>query len=230
MEKNLPQIKYSIFGIIGSLCFGIGDWLLGLVDTAAVEDGAFYYIRAGHGADYSTAKLAVVFALAMVGMLFLQAGLTRVSDIGKTEKTKRVLEYILGLCAAACPIIHFIVAAQVFIFSQTDKFGGRELAVTLSGGFADVSTAAFYGAYLFVFAGYLAVPIAIIAGKTYLKKSAAIFTPLVPMTIISEVREMLPDTPFAYGLFTFCMNFGMIVWFIYLICANKKLKRSAENG
>ncbi|MCM1578374.1 MAG: L-2-amino-thiazoline-4-carboxylic acid hydrolase [Ruminococcus sp.] len=48
------------------------------------------------------------------------------------------------------------------------------------------------------------------------------------MTIISELRESLPDTPFAYGLFTFCMNFGMTIWFIYLICVNKKTKGAVK--
>lgn len=37
-----------IFGIIGCLCFGIGDWLLGYVDPAPIEGNIFYFIRAGH--------------------------------------------------------------------------------------------------------------------------------------------------------------------------------------
>lgn len=34
------QKKFIIFGMIGCLCFGIGDWLLGYVDPAPIEGNA----------------------------------------------------------------------------------------------------------------------------------------------------------------------------------------------
>ncbi|MCM1523880.1 MAG: hypothetical protein NC120_05425 [Ruminococcus sp.] len=176
------------------------------------------------------AKLTAVLILAVIGMCFMYPGFVRISDIGKTDKTRALLGYFFGLCSAGWLTIHFIVTANVFIFSQAEKYGGRELAVTLSGGFAQVGTAALYGSYLFVAAALIALPAAILSGKTYLKKRAAVFTPFVPMAVISEIEELLPASPFSYGMYTFCMNGGMIVWFIYLIIACEKIDRRKERG
>jgi len=41
--------KYAIQGIIGCTLFGVGDWLLGFVDTGKVEGDVFYFISVGHG-------------------------------------------------------------------------------------------------------------------------------------------------------------------------------------
>lgn len=181
-----------------------------------------HFIRLGHGADYDMIKLAAVFTLAAIGMCFLHTGFVHISDIGKTNKIKCVLRYTLELCSVGWLIIHFIVAANIFIFSQAEKFGGQELAVTLSNGFSRVGTVMFYIAYLFVFSSFIMLPAAIIFGKTCLKKLAVIFTPAVPIAIILAVSKLLPESPFSYGLFTFSMNGGMIIWFIYMLFANDK--------
>lgn len=83
--------RYIIFGIIGCLCFGIGDWLLGYVDPALVESGVFYFIRAGHGADYDMAKAVVTLILMVIGICFLYPRLLHISEIANDEKTKHPL-------------------------------------------------------------------------------------------------------------------------------------------
>lgn len=82
------QKKFIIFGMIGCLCFGIGDWLLGYVDPAPIEGNVFYFIRAGHGAGYNLSKAAFALALAMAGMCFLYPGFVHIADIVKDEKNE----------------------------------------------------------------------------------------------------------------------------------------------
>lgn len=74
-----------------------------------------------------------------------------------------------------------------------------------------------YCAYVFVAAALITLIVLILCGKTRLKWTAALFTPAVPMGIMSVVSGLLPASPFAYGLSTFCMNGGLIVWFVYLL-------------
>lgn len=49
-----------------------------------------------------------------------------------------------------------------------------------------------------------------------LRESCA-FSPIVPMMVIFIAAQLLPQSPFSYGLYTFCMNGGMLVWFVYLL-------------
>lgn len=214
--------KFAIFGIVGSLCFAVGDWLLGVVDPTEIEGVTAFFVRAGHGADYGTQKVAATLIFAMLGMCFLSPCFAHISDISDDKKAEKLLKYTFGLCSAGFIVIHFTAAANVLVFSQADKISERETAIALVNAFSEAVSPALYAAYVFLGAALLILPIEIIRGKTRLKKSAAAFTPFVPMAIFAIIEKFLPLVPFTYGLYTFTINAGMIVWFVYLLVYSNK--------
>lgn len=216
--------KFWIYGIIGCICFGIGDWLLGYVDPTSTGADIFYFIRAGHGAEYAAGKAAVTMALAMVGMLFYLPALLHISDVAGDQKTASHLNYTFGLCAVGWFAIHFLVTVNVAVYSWMAKHAGEELANGVSNHLGNSMLPCLYVAYLFVAVPCVWIIIDILRNKTVLKKSAAFFTPLVWMAIAGAVANMLPASPFSYGLYTFCMNAGMLVWFIYLLIKTRAAK------
>lgn len=218
------QKKYCIFGIIGCLCFGIGDWLLGYVDPGLVEGEVFYFIRVGHGLSYSASNIAVVLALAAFGMCLLYPGFVRISDIAKDKKTKQFLRYVFGLCSMGWLMLHIMVSVNVLVFSEAEKNGGRELAVVLSNRFGSAGLAVVCCAYFFVAVAFIVLIVDILRGNTYLKKSAVLFSPAVWMAVIAAVSLVLPQSAFSYGLYTFCMNGGMLVWFAYLLTKRNQIE------
>lgn len=211
------QKKYIIFGIIGCLCFGIGDWFLGYVDPAPIGGDVFYFIRVGHGAGYDTAKAATALALAVAGMCFLYPGFVHISEIAKDEKTKRSLGYAFGLCSVGWLTLHILVSVNVIVFSQAEKSGGREFAVTLSGSLGNAGMAVLCCAVLLISVPLIMLCVDILRWKTCMKRAAVFFTPLIPMAVLSVVAQLVPQSPFSYGLYTFCMNGGMLVWLGYLL-------------
>ncbi len=46
------------------------------------------------------------------------------------------------------------------------------------------------------------------------KKREAFFTPLTWCAVIGLISIILPESAFSKGLYTFCMNGGMIIWFV----------------
>ncbi len=144
------QKKFIIFGIIGCLCFGIGDWLLGYVDPAPIEGNAFYFIRTGHGAGYNTGKAAVSLALAVAGICFLHPGFSHISDIAKEEKTKCSIGYAMEICSVGWLALHILVSINVAVFAQAEKMGGREFAAALSGRLGSTGTAALFLVFLLI--------------------------------------------------------------------------------
>lgn len=204
-------------GILGSLCFGVGDWLLGYVDPTPIGENIFYFISAGHGAGYDAWKIVATLVMAMVGMCFLIPGMTGSAEVARKSGTRKLLRYLFALCAVGWIMIHFGVAVNVLVFSIAERAGGRELAISLSYDMNSVCLLFLYCAYVFVAAALITLIVLILCGKTRLKWTATLFTPAVPMGIISVVSGLLPASPFAYGLSTFCMNGGLIVWFVYLL-------------
>lgn len=211
------QKKYWIFGIIGCLCFGIGDWLLGYINPEPVESGVFYFIRAGHGADYDTFKVGVTLALAAFGIYFLYPAFIHIADIAKEEKIKHVLKYTFALCTMGWIMLHLLVSVNVLVFSEAERGVGREAAVTLSKKLNNAGLPIVAFVCLFIGGAFIALIVSILRGNTVLEKTAVVFTPIVPMLIIIGISILLPSSEFAYGLYTFNMNAGMIVWFLYLL-------------
>ena len=62
---------YILFGMIGAICFLIGDILLGWVDPETVDKRTHSYITEGHGKGDSRSKIAVTMTLAAIGIPFL---------------------------------------------------------------------------------------------------------------------------------------------------------------
>ena len=54
-----------------------------------------------------------------------------------------------------------------------------------------------------------------------LPRHEAFFTPLTWICFIGTVSMLLPESAFSKGLYTFCMNGGMIVWFARMIFFRK---------
>jgi len=117
--------------------------------------------------------------------------------------------------------LHFIVAFHVLAFSADCKTEGMEAAIVSAKILNDCITPTFLLSYVFIFAGLIVLPILILANKTTLPKAAAFVTPVVPMCVIWGVAALLPASALSYGMFTFCINFGMLVWYFCLLIRQK---------
>ncbi len=212
MEK-----KYAVQGIIGCVLFGIGDWLLGFVDPGEIKEDVFYFLSTGHGAGYPSWKIKVTLALAVIGVLFLQQGFVHISDIMKAEKDKAGAERVFTFLTYAWLIIHFAVTIIVFVYSYTSRTVTNEQAVLLSNALDKIFDPCILIAYLILAISLIDLVIVIARGSTELKRTDALFTPLTWIVLIGAVSMILPNSPFSKGLYTFCMNGGMIAWFITLL-------------
>lgn len=218
--------KYAIQGIIGCLLFGVGDWLLGFVDPAKVEGDVFYFISAGHGADYADWKIVVTLVCAVIGVLFLSQGCVHIADYMTGEKEKAGARRVFTHLTYPWLMIHFTVTIMVFTYSYLCKNVGSEQAAMMSkymDELFDPFVLLSYGIVLVVFADMIIV---IARGKTILKRREAFFSPVTWICVIGLVSMLLPESAFSKGLYAFCMNGGMIIWFTReIIC-----KREGENN
>ncbi len=209
--------KYAVQGIVGCVLFGVGDWLLGFVDPEEVQEDVFYFISAGHGAGYPDWKIMVTMGCAIIGVLFLWQGFVHISDLMIEERDKAGAARVFTFMTYSWLIIHFVVTIMVFIYSYSCRTIGTDQAVMITNGLDKVMNPCIFIAYLIFGIALVDLVIVIARGKTKLKRSDAFITPLTWILIIGAVSMVLPASPFSKGLYTFCMNGGMIVWFIRLI-------------
>ncbi len=209
--------KYAVQGIIGCLLFGLGDWLLGYVDPGKIDGDTFYFISAGHGAAFADWKITVTLAAAVIGVLFLQQGFVHIADIMKDDRDRAGAQRVFTFMTYPWIVIHFVVTAIVFVYSYTCRVAGEELAVQITGGMDKVFDVCVLIAYFILAVSLIDLVIVTARGRTILKRREAFFTPLTWIVVIGAVALLLPASPFSKGLYTFCMNGGMLVWFVRLL-------------
>lgn len=216
------QKKYCLFGIIGALCFGVGDWLLGFVDTIPV-DSAYDYIAVGHQ-FYPSWKISVIMVLAGVGIFFLMSAFSHIGEIAKEQKYKDKLNYGFTMCGCGWLFIHFFFTVIVFGYGWLTQNGEVTLAASFSQDLAKALTPSQCLAYVMVGFPFIEIIDGIRRKKTKLPKKAIFFTPLTWMIIIDVISEILPTSAFSKGLFTFSMNLSLIIWFVYLASQKKVIE------
>lgn len=221
MKEAAKRKKFWIYGIIGCLCFGIGDWLLGYVDPTPIEGDLFYFIRAGHGADYQRLRAVLAMALAMAGMFLYFPALLHISDVAEDPKTASHLRYAFGLFSLGAIVIHLLVTVNVIAYSWMAESAGAEPANSLSNLLGGSLLPCLFIAFIFVGLPFVWLIVDILRGKTRLKRWEALFTPLVWMVIADAAAALLPSSAFSYGLYTFGINGGILVWFVYLLASKK---------
>ena len=213
--------KYTLQGLIGCILFGVGDWLLGAVDPARVNGDVFYFISAGHGAEYPSLKITITIITAVIGVLFMHQGCTHISELMKSEKDKAGASRIFAFLTFAWFILHFVVALNVYAYSYMCRKCGNEQAVQFSQDMGGVLNVALYLSYVIIAVAFIDLILVIAKGRTYLSRREAFFTPLTWIGLIGAVSMILPESAFSKGLYTFCMNGGMIVWFVRMLFRKK---------
>ena len=214
MEKEYK--KYWLFGIIGAVCFGIGDWLLGYIDPGIAGE-SFSVIKAGHGAGYDLFKITITLLFGAIGVPFLMLGCVKMADLITEEKKN--FRFWMALLPVGWLIIHFTVSVFIYAYSWSMQNGMDETAEKLAADIEHMMQPAQIVSYLFIGIPLVLLIVYVLRGKTVLKKRSQFFTPLLWMALLSGLKFIVPATPFSNGIDTFCMNAGLIIWFVYLIAA-----------
>ena len=210
--------KYWLCGIIGAVCFGIGDWLLGYVDPGIAGE-SFSVIKAGHGADYDLFKITITLLFGAIGVPFLMLGCVKMADLITEDKKNKIFRFWMALLPVGWLIIHFTVSISIYVYSWCMHSKAAETAEKLATDILQMMQPAQIVSWFFAGIPLVLLIVYVLRGKTVLKKRSQFFTPLLWMALLSGLKFIVPATPFSNGIDTFCMNAGLIIWFVYLIAA-----------
>lgn len=210
--------KLWLLGIIGCVLFGVGDWLLGYVDPEVVSQ-QFSVIKAGHGANYELGKVTMTLLTGAIGIPFLLMGSTGMAELVTEKRRREVLRVWLSLLPMGWMLIHFTVSVGIYAYSWAMRFATPEQAQRLALDMITMTRPAQMVGILFL-VPLLLFPVYVFRGMTTLKRNSQFFSPLLWMAVLSALKFFVPPTPFTNGIDTFCMNAGMIVWFVYLMISD----------
>ena len=204
-------------GIIGAICFLIGDVLLGWVDCENVDKRVHLYISKGHGSGYNRSKIAATMTLAAFGMPFLYLGMLHIGDVAADDFWHSLISISFALTSIAWFIIHIGVALNVYFYSWIADNVSKEEAIDASEESKKVFSGMMIIAEIIVFAALIIIIVALAKGKTVLPKYYIAFSPLVGACVPTVIEKIVPQSKAKKVLGTIQLNFGLIVWLISLL-------------
>lgn len=218
------KTKYILLGLIGALLLGIGDWLLGFVDAAPLAGEAFSYLRAGHAAaNYSLLRPVLTMALGAAGVLCYYPCFIHMGDIVTDEKQRKTVNFLFGLGSFSLILIHYFYAIIVFVYAWMNQNGGEELAGALSVAMDGAMDKGVMIGFFALWIPQVVLFVKILRGRTVLPRWAVTFHPMMWMILFSALGlVVLPNSSFAYGLYTFGTNGGMIIWLSAVFVLGKR--------
>ena len=214
MEKR--NREYWLLGLLGCVLFGIGDWLLGYVDPQPASE-VFSVLKAGHGESYALWKITLTLLLGAIGVPFMMAGCMHMAELVTDKKRGAVLRWGMMLLPVGWLLIHFTVSCGIYAYAWNMQEGDPSLALGMAEDMMRMFQVTQIVADLLAAIPLLLLVEYTLRDKIALKLSSLLFTPLLWMALFSAVKFLVPATPFSNGIDTFCMNAGMMIWFVYLV-------------
>lgn len=214
--------KYWISGLIGCILLGIGDWLLGYVEPGIVSSELPGTILVGHTAGFALPRVAWTMLLDLAGIPFYLMAEIHHGELANDENWKRILSVSQAMWIAGAIVLHMAVSMWIGSFVILVERSGIDAATEFVAAQRAMMLPAMMVDYILLGISYLTLAIAILGNHTRFTRRDALFSPLFVTAVIALVCRVLPAGKLTQGLGTFCMNGGMMVWYLFLMKAAAK--------
>ena len=199
-NRKRTLIISFVFGMLGCLCYGSGDWLMVYGDTS--YSGSLKWLTDGVAA-ISPWRNSLAMLLAFPGIIFYGIGLFAAGKFITDKKSAKIYRTlnIYGLTPWMC--LHLFYIMIMYLFSWM---------IMLS--------------EVFMLPPFIYWFILQIRGKTECPKVMAFTNVLVIYFVLYTIKSLMPDCSFRLAFTNGLMSESMIIWFIIMIVFTVKNKES----
>ncbi len=213
MNKKNMNYPALLCGIVGCVCFGIGDWLMMYGDPT--YSGKLMWLTVGT-AHIPQWRYTLAMVLAFPGVIFYGASLFALQGYIRDGKSKKVYHYLNVFGLTPWIALHLIYVLILSLFAWLNNNGFSNVAYL-------ICEALFYNFTWFVpLSEMLMLPVFLywfylqITGKTVYKRGVAFTNVIVIFGILKTVAVLMPVSAFRLGFTNGLMSESMLIWFVIL--------------
>ena len=213
-NRKRSLIISFVFGMLGCLCYGSGDWLMVYGDTS--YSGSLLWLTDGVAA-ISPWRNSLAMLLSFPGIIFYGIGLFAAEKFITDKRSAKIYQTlnIYGLTPWMC--LHLFYIMIMYLYSWMINNGYSEAALP--------ACEALYShlSWIRMLSEVLMLPpfiywfILQIRGKTECPKAMAFTSVLVIYGVLYGIKSLMPDCPFRIGFTNGLMSESMIIWFVIMI-------------
>ena len=208
MKKHMKAAL--LCGILGCLCYGVGDWLM--MHGNPAYRGTLSWLTEGVAA-IPQGRYNLAMALAFPGIILYGIALFAVEGYIKDGKQRRVYHYLNAFGLTPWIALHLFYVMILTLFSWMHGNGYADSALPVCEGLfhqlawlVPVSEGLMLPVFLYWF--YLQI-----RGKTVFPRWMAFTNVLVIYAVLKGVSLLLPVSAFRLGFTNGLMSESMIIWF-----------------
>ncbi len=210
MSKCRKIIPALLCGLLGCVCFGVGDWLMLYGDTA--YSGTISWLTTGV-AQIAPWRNNLAMALAFPGIILYGIALFAIGKLIKGERKQRVYHYLtaFSLTPWLCLHLFYIMILYGFAWMCGNGYAAASLPVSEAvfshfSWLVLVSEALMLPPYLYW--GWL-----VLRGQSALPRQMVLSNPLIFYLALKLITLLMPDSAFRLAFTNGLMSESMVLWF-----------------
>lgn len=226
MNRRNKITAALLFGIMGCICFGAGDWLMIYGDT--MYRGSVSWLTEG-AAGIEPWRNALSMALAIPGIVFYGIALFAIACFLREEKQRKIYGYLTAFSLTPWLCLHLFYIMILYVFAWMSGNGGEEQALPIAEALfshlfwlVPISEALMLPPYLYW--AYL-----ILRKHSVFPRWMALLNPLVFYVILKLITTLMPDSAFRLAFTNGLMSESMAIWFASMLVWMSMKEHSRRN-
>lgn len=215
-------------GLLGCVCFGVGDWLMLYGDTA--YSGTISWLTTG-AAEIAPWRNNLAMALAFPGIILYGIALFAIGKLITGEGRQKVYYYLTAFSLTPWLCLHLFYIMLLYGFAWMCGNGYASAAIPVSGAVFShfswivlVSEALMLPPYLYW--GWL-----VLRGQSVLPRQMVLSNPLIFYLALKLITLLMPDSAFRLAFTNGLMSESMVLWFGSILAwlrlhRNQELRRT----
>ncbi|MCD8120454.1 MAG: hypothetical protein LUE29_13440 [Lachnospiraceae bacterium] len=208
---NYKKIALALLcGLLGCVCFGVGDWLMLYGDTS--YSGTISWLTTG-AAQIASWRNNLAMVLAFPGIILYGIALFVIGELIKGERKQRVYHYLTAFSLTPWLCLHLFYIMILYGFAWMSGNGYATAAIPVSEAVFShfswivlVSEALMLPPYLYW--GWL-----VLRRHSVLPRQMVLSNPLIFYLALKLMTLLMPDSAFCLAFTNGLMSESMVLWF-----------------
>ncbi|MCD8107102.1 MAG: hypothetical protein LUE20_03945 [Oscillospiraceae bacterium] len=197
-------------GLMGCLCFGVGDWLMLYGDTTYL--GTISWLTVGV-TQIAPWRNSLAMMLAFPGIIFYGISLFAIGKLIKSERKQKAYHYLTAFSLTPWLCLHLFYIVILYGFAWMSSNGYDSAALPVSEAIISHFSWIVPVSEVLMLPPYLYWAWIVLRGQTVLPRQMALSNPLIFYLVLKFLTLLTPDCAFRLAFTNGLMSESMVLWF-----------------
>jgi len=209
--KDTKKKYYFLIGMLGSLCFGISDWIMIYGDPTQLSEKNIILTKGT--AQIATWRYVLAMILSYPGIIFYIFGLYAFEWYIPNKKHRKIYHWLNVVNLTPWMTLHFIYIIIMFGFHFMMTNGYQDVAIPISEALFNHFSWVIVASISFMLPAFVYHFYLIISGRTTFEKKMGCVHMIPLLLVLYFISFLIPKSAFGKGFINGVANQGLFISF-----------------